>query len=170
MTAWARTYPATLPLNNGCVAVLGNFDGVHAGHQALIAAAQAEGERLGLPVVALTFWPHPRTVLAPDKPLPLLQSLEERIESLHAAGVAGVAILPFNTARMGQSAADFAEDILQNWLHAKAIWVGENFKFGHKAQGTPALLNTLGLPCTALPLVADEVGVVSSSRFRVKTL
>ena len=170
MTPWARTYPATLPLRTGCVAILGNFDGVHAGHQALIAAAQAEGTRLKLPVVALTFWPHPRTVLAPEKPLPLLQTLEERIASLHAAGLDGVAILPFNTARMGQSAEDFAHDILQNWLHAKAIWVGENFKFGHKAQGTPALLNALGIPCSTLPLVADELGPVSSSRLRVKPL
>lgn len=170
MTPWARTYPATLPLEAGCVAVLGNFDGVHAGHQALIAAAQAEGARLGLPVVALTFWPHPRTVLAPDKPLPLLQTLEERIDALHLAGLDGVAILPFNTARMGQSAEDFIRDILHNWLHVKAIWVGENFKFGHKAQGTPALITRLGTPCHTLPLLADDHGPVSSSRLRDKGL
>lgn len=152
------------------MAVLGNFDGVHAGHLALIAKAKTQAEALGLPLVALTFWPHPRTILNPEHPITLLQTLPERIASLQAAGLEGVAVVPFNASRMGQVAEDFVADILHNWLHAKAVAVGENFKFGHKAQGTPALIAGLGIPCSTLALVSDAGGVLSSSRLRFKVL
>ncbi len=167
---WCQTYPAPLPLNTGgvarCIAVAGNFDGVHAGHLYLLKVAATHAAQHGLPLVALTFWPHPRTVLSPTQPLPLLQTLEDRVAALGAAGVAGVAVVPFNAARAAQAPTDFVREVLQGWLQAKMLVVGENFKFGHKAQGTPALVNALGTPCTAVPLLDDGFGVVSSSRLR----
>ena len=165
--AWLHTHPTPLPLPHGCVAALGNFDGVHPGHQALLQQALAVSQTQDLPLVALTFHPHPRQVLRPTEPFTQLQTLPERAAALGAAGAAGVAVVPFDATRAQQSPAAFMEEILQTWLNAKAVVVGENFHFGHRAQGTTSTLQANPAFTTlVVPLVGDAAGPYSSSRLR----
>lgn len=165
--AWFDTFPAPLPIAHGCVAALGNFDGVHQGHQALLQQALALSQIQGLPLVALTFHPHPRQVLRPLEHFTQLQTLPARVAALQAAGVARVAVVPFDAYRAQQSPHDFMQEILVAWLQAKVVVVGENFHFGHRAQGTPATLQANPAFTTlVVPLVGDAAGPYSSSRLR----
>ncbi|MFD7156967.1 bifunctional riboflavin kinase/FAD synthetase [Kribbella sp. NPDC059898] len=118
------------------VVTIGNFDGVHRGHQEVLAHARARAAELGgLPVVAMTFDPHPMRVLRPDHAPLMLSDPEQRAELLGAAGADAVLILPFTKEVSNWSPEEFIERTLVNALHAKAIVVGENFRFGHKAAG-----------------------------------
>jgi riboflavin kinase / FMN adenylyltransferase len=167
--AWYHTYPEILPLAQGCVAALGNFDGVHTGHQHLLKIAKTEATNRGLPLVALTFHPHPRTVVRPEVPFQQLQTLPERIAALQMAGAEGVAVVPFHPARAQQTPPDFIQEILVSWLNAKVVVVGENFRFGHKAAGTPATLAANPEFLThVVPLLGDDRGAFSSTRLRTQ--
>jgi riboflavin kinase/FMN adenylyltransferase len=118
------------------VVTIGNFDGVHRGHQEVLAHARARAAELGgLPVVALTFDPHPMVVLRPDRAPALLSRPEERAGLLTEYGADAVLILPFTKEVSGWSPEEFIERVLVGALHAKAVVVGENFRFGHKAAG-----------------------------------
>jgi riboflavin kinase/FMN adenylyltransferase len=118
------------------VVTIGNFDGVHRGHQEVLAHARARASELGgLPVVALTFDPHPMVVLRPDRAPEMLSRPEERAELLTEHGADAVLILPFTKEVSGWSPEEFIDRVLVRRLHAKAIVVGENFRFGHKAAG-----------------------------------
>ncbi|NBX86524.1 MAG: hypothetical protein EBQ80_04750 [Proteobacteria bacterium] len=164
---WCMGYPEVLPLADGCVVAVGNFDGVHAGHQSLLAAALARAEALGLPLVVLTFEPHPRVVLQPAVPLRRLSELPEKVRLLSECGVRGVAVLPFNMEVAGWNATAFMQRILADWLGAKVVAVGENFRFGHRAAGKIEDLRGFGaFEVLVAPLVRDSGGVVSSSRLR----
>jgi riboflavin kinase/FMN adenylyltransferase len=118
------------------VVTIGNFDGVHRGHQEVLEHARARAERLGgLPVVALTFNPHPMAVLRPDKAPATISEPEERAQLLCDAGADAVLILPFDKETSTWSPQEFIDRVLVGTLHAKAVVVGENFRFGHKAAG-----------------------------------
>lgn len=163
---WRKDFPHELPVA-ACVAAVGNFDGVHEGHKALLALARGEADRNGLPLVALTFAPHPRTVLRPDAPLPMLMTLDEKIAALGACGVDGVAVLGFNMTVAGWGPEVFMDKVLRDWLGAVAVCVGENFRFGHKAAGHADDLRKGGFEVRVVPLVRDSGGVViSSTRLR----
>jgi riboflavin kinase/FMN adenylyltransferase len=157
-------YPAPSPYAKPTVAI-GNFDGVHAGHQALLQAAR----ELGRPVVALTFEPHPRSVLMPGKEFARLMTAGEKVLSLKAL-VDDVAVLPFDASVAGWSPEDFMQRVLVEWLGAARVVVGENFRFGHKASGDAQTLKANpAFVTTIIPLVRDDGGVVfSSSRLREK--
>ncbi len=147
------------------VVAIGNFDGVHSGHRRVLAEARAA--RPGLPVVAVTFWPHPMVVLRPDAAPELLCDLPERIELLRAAGADEVRVVEFTRRIAEWSPQEFVERVLRP-LHPSAIVVGENFRFGHKAAGTVDTLRELGagvFEVKALPLVSDA-SAYSSSRIR----
>lgn len=164
---WQATFPAALPCPSGCVAALGNFDGVHQGHRHLLNIAKAEATDRNLPLVALTFDPHPRTVLRPAHPFQQLQNLPQKAAALAAAGAQGVAIVPFTLARAAQGPAEFMQEILVGWLHAQVVVVGENFHFGQRAQGTPATLAANPAFLTHIvPLLGDTQGAFSSTRLR----
>jgi riboflavin kinase / FMN adenylyltransferase len=165
--SWYVTYPTPLPLPQGCVAVLGTFDGVHQGHQALMAKATGLAQAANLPLVALTFWPHPRVVLQPDVPLKVLHTLPEKVAALQAAGAEGVAVVPFTRDLATLSPADFVQVFLQEWLQVKAVAVGENFRFGAQAKGNAMLLQANpAFKTYAVPLVGDAQGPYSSTRLR----
>jgi riboflavin kinase / FMN adenylyltransferase len=118
------------------VVTIGNFDGVHRGHQEVLAHAEARAAELGgLPVVALTFDPHPMRVLRPDHAPLMLSEPEQRAELLGRYGADAVLILPFTKEVSGWSPEEFIDRVLVTALHAKAVVVGENFRFGHKAAG-----------------------------------
>ncbi len=147
------------------VVAIGNFDGVHRGHAEVLARAQAEAP--GLPLVAVTFWPHPVQVLRPDRAPELLCDLPERIELLKEAGAHEVRVVEF-TSRVAQwSPADFVERVVAP-LNPEVVVVGENFTFGHRALGTVETLRDLGegrFRVVGLPLVCDA-DALSSSRVR----
>lgn len=118
------------------VVTIGNFDGVHRGHQEVLAHARARAAELGgLPVVALTFDPHPMAVLHPEHAPAAITAPAERAELLAAAGADAVLILPFDRDVACWSPQEFIDRVLVGTLHAKAVVVGENFRFGHKAAG-----------------------------------
>ncbi|HEV8023747.1 MAG TPA: bifunctional riboflavin kinase/FAD synthetase [Candidatus Nanopelagicales bacterium] len=124
------------------VAIIGVFDGVHRGHQAVIAQAKAlagDGE-----VVAITFDPHPRRVLAPDDAPAMLVSLDERVDALQDAGVDDVVVVPFTRELSQMSPAEFVQDFVVGRARADGVVVGENFRFGHRASGDVQTLRELG--------------------------
>ncbi|MEV5962437.1 bifunctional riboflavin kinase/FAD synthetase [Kribbella sp. NPDC051952] len=118
------------------VVTIGNFDGVHRGHQEVLAHAKTLASELGgLPVVALTFDPHPVMVLRPDRAPAMLSRAEERAELLTRYSADAVLILPFTKEVAGWPPEEFIDRVLVRALHAKAVVVGENFRFGHRAAG-----------------------------------
>jgi len=127
------------------VVTIGNFDGVHRGHQHVIARAREVADSLGLDhVIAVTFDPHPIAVLRPEHAPPTLTSMSVRVELLEQAGADGVLVVPFDRELAGWSPERFVEDILVGTLHARAVVVGANFRFGHKAAGDVPVLRDLG--------------------------
>lgn len=168
LMTWTVDYRNPLPLlGGGCVATIGNFDGVHDGHRSLLTIAKAEAAARKLPLVVLTFEPHPRSVLFPHQTLKRLTELDVKVSLLGKEGADGVAVVPFTLDVAGWTAQQFVDDVLVDWLGAEVVCVGENFRFGHKAAGDVALLKAqTRFTTTAVPLHKDEAGVVSSSRLR----
>jgi riboflavin kinase / FMN adenylyltransferase len=148
------------------VVVIGNFDGVHRGHVELIRTARAA--ELGARLVAVTFWPHPMSVIRPDQAPPLLTSLEHRKELLRKAGVDEVVVVHFTAEVASWSPSRFVDTVLRP-LHPTRIVVGENFRFGFRAAGDVATLAELGageFKVQALPLVTDGTQPSSSTLIR----
>ena len=154
------------------VVTVGMFDGVHRGHRALLDRVAAEAAARGLPAAAVTFDRHPLAVLRPGSEPPLLTTLDRKVELLGEAGMATVLVLEFTRELSEVTAEVFAAEVLFDALAARAVVVGENFRFGHKAAGDPALLATLGGPrgieVLAVSLHADGGQVVSSTRVRAE--
>jgi riboflavin kinase/FMN adenylyltransferase len=151
------------------VVAVGNFDGVHPGHQAVL----KEARRLepGLPLVVVSFWPHPLQVLHPDAPPLLLTSLDGRIERLKAAGADRVEVIDFTREFAAKTPAEFVRDVIAPLQPARVV-VGENFRFGAGAKGDVASLRAAGaaldppFAVTALPLVKFEDEETCSTRIR----
>lgn len=117
------------------VVALGNFDGVHLGHQEVLRRAVEEGRRRSMKVVAATFHPHPRTVLGAGEPPKLLTPLELRCEMLLSYGADEVWVIPFDVAMSKKTPEQFVKDVLIGEGGAGVVVVGENFRFGRKAVG-----------------------------------
>lgn len=151
---------------NGTVVVIGNFDGVHAGHAGVLRTAQETAP--GLPLVVVTFWPHPMTVLRPDRAPALICDLDERIRLLKEAGADEVRVVEFTSRVASWSPAHFVEFTLLP-LRPAVVVVGENFRFGHRAAGTVDTLRELGkgqFEVVALPLLNEGETSLSSTRVR----
>jgi riboflavin kinase/FMN adenylyltransferase len=134
-----------LPEDLGRAAVvIGNFDGVHLGHQHVIREARAEADAEGLPVVAVTFDPHPMAVLRPEHAPTALTDLETRARLLTDAGVDEVLALPFDRDVAAWSPHDFARRVLHDALHAAVVVVGANFRYGARASGDVGSLVSSG--------------------------
>jgi riboflavin kinase/FMN adenylyltransferase len=142
------------------VVTIGVFDGVHRGHRHVIDGVVQHAGETGAMSVVVTFDPHPMAVVAPDRRPPALATLDHRLRLLADEHVDAVLVLPFTATRAKQSAEDFVREVLVNALHAKAVHVGENFRFGHRAAGDVALLRELGtsygFEVVALPLAGGE--------------
>jgi riboflavin kinase/FMN adenylyltransferase len=136
---------------------VGTFDGVHLGHREVIRGADT----------VVTFEPHPAAVLHPATPPRLLTSLERKAALIGGLGVTEVVVVPFDSAFAGRSAADFADHVLVEALGATHVSVGENFHFGHRATGRPAMLAADDrFETRVVPLLQVEGEIVSSSHIR----
>jgi riboflavin kinase / FMN adenylyltransferase len=142
---------------------IGIFDGVHAGHQEIIAEAAKHGE-----VTVLTFDPHPTSIFAPERTPSVLAPLQDRIALLKAAGASDVVVLPFTREFSSLTPDQFIEEILIDQLHASHVTVGENFTFGHKAAGNVETLKNSGksFGVSSVQLAENRGSPVSSSRIR----
>jgi riboflavin kinase/FMN adenylyltransferase len=132
-TGWGRS-----------VVTVGVFDGVHRGHQQLIGRAVQRGRERGLPVVVVTFDPHPAEVVRPGSHPARLTTLRRRADLVAELGVDGFCVLPFTVETARTEPAEFVHEVLVERLHAAEVVVGRNFTFGHKAKGDVALLTQLG--------------------------
>ena len=136
---------AEVPLNFGpTIATIGNFDGVHRGHQWVIAEVVARARSLRIKSIAITFDPHPARIIRPESSQPLITPLAEKLELLAATGIDAVLVLPFTTELSRTSARTFATDVLQQALHVTELHEGENFRFGYQAEAGIDSLETLG--------------------------
>jgi riboflavin kinase/FMN adenylyltransferase len=147
---------------NNCV-LIGIFDGVHAGHQELVKAAKAHGK-----VIALTFYPHPTAIFAPERTPMQLLPLEDRVSQLKAHGADEVVVIDFTKDFAALSPDQFIDEILVKKLSATHVVVGENFTFGHKAEGTAHYLQSVdkGFKTTIVKLSQNRGNPISSSRIR----
>jgi riboflavin kinase / FMN adenylyltransferase len=152
------------------VVTIGNFDGVHRGHQVLLRRAVHAAHDAGVRAVAVTFHPHPAAVLRPGSEPPALQPLDERIAGLAEAGVDLVLVLAFTAELAALSAEAFVSRVLVDRLRATRVIVGTNFRFGHRAAGDVVTLVELGGPAgfttEAVTLLEEEGAAISSSTIR----
>jgi len=152
------------------VVTIGVFDGVHLGHQRIVSRAAAAAGELGLPLVVVTFDPHPAEVIRPGSHPKMLCSLRRRALLLGGLGADAVCVLEFTVefSRLGPD--DFVRSVLAERLHARRVLVGENFRFGHRAAGDLALLAELGekydFGAEGVPLLAQDGITMSSSAIR----
>jgi len=152
----------------GATVALGNLDGVHLGHRAVLHAAHAA--RPDLPLAALTFEPHPREHFRPDDPPFRLTLLPAKAAALRDAGASVVFALPFDDAFAAMTAEDFVEHVLHKGLGAKHLACGPDFAFGHRRGGDVAFLQReaerRGMGLTVVPPLLDGTEPISSSRIR----
>ncbi len=131
-------------LGQPCALTIGNFDGVHRGHQAMLAVLKNEASHRQLPARVLTFEPHPREYFAPLTAPTRISTLRDKLTELARCGIDQVVVLPFNAALAGQSASAFIRDVLVDGLQARYVLVGDDFRFGSKRAGDYAMLDSAG--------------------------
>lgn len=158
-------WPADSP---GAVVAIGNFDGVHDGHRAVLTRLFALSAERGAPSCVLTFDPAPTAVVAPHRHQPRILTLRDRVRLLGEAGVDVVVIEPFTPAFAAREARWFAEELLGRRLRARGVVVGYDFRFGHGREGDVAGLRAWlpGVPVVEVDAWTDGGSAVSSSRIR----
>src|SRR5665647_1466692 len=164
------TTPAA-EIPKGAVVAMGNFDGVHLGHRAVIAAALQMGRTQGRPALAVTFEPHPRSFFSPNTPQFRLTDEAAKLRLLAGTGLAGAVVMAFDKTRAGTTAQDFIHHDLIERLGVSGIAVGYDFHFGKGRVGSPSLLVNeaprLGIEVDVQPHVDIEERPVSSSAIRM---
>ncbi len=165
-----RNHHALLPKKlQHAVVTIGNFDGVHLGHQGLLAELNQRARALNRPSGVICFEPQPQEFFAPHPP-PRLTSLRQKYQALKQQDIDFMLVLRFNERFALMSAEDFIRQILVKQLHVESLWIGEDFRFGHDRQGDVALLRRmgqqLGYTVEILPDVAINGERVSSTQIR----
>lgn len=154
----------------GSVIAIGNFDGVHLGHQSVINAAVNEAKKRGVPSGVMTFEPHPRQFFAPEKKMFRLTNEDRKLELFGELGLDLAIVLPFNKALSELSAEQFVSELLVGRLNVAHVVTGFDFYFGKGREGTPekmrALGEALGFGVTVVDAKTDGKEVYSSSRIR----
>ncbi len=165
-----RDYKYVTPEDRGASAAIGNFDGVHLGHQSVIDLARRKAIDLNCPLGVLTFEPHPREYFAPNAPSFRLMSADARAHRLEKLGVERLYELNFNAALSSLSAEDFARDVIAKGFGLKHVVVGADFCFGKGRTGTAEMLvdmgRDMGFGVTIAPLVTGQLGEFSSTNIR----
>jgi riboflavin kinase/FMN adenylyltransferase len=158
------------PDDRGAAVAMGNFDGVHLGHQSLLALAHAAAAELGAPFGVVTFEPHPRSFFAPDAPPFRLMTADTRAHRLEKLGVERLYELPFDAALAALTPEGFARSVLADGLGVSYVVVGADFRFGRGRAGgaddLKALGAVLGFGVSVAPLVSDAQGDFSSTAIR----
>jgi riboflavin kinase / FMN adenylyltransferase len=152
------------------VLALGNFDGLHRGHQKIVERIRRSAADRNTSAVVLTFDPHPPRVVRPDKAPPLLMTLPQKLAALERAGLHGAAVVRFTEALSQWSPDAFVRTVLVDWLRVAEVWVGADFLFGHERAGTFTVLRALGgqygFRAEKIDPVRYKEFVVSSTRIR----
>lgn len=154
----------------GCVLTVGNFDGLHLGHRALLAAVVARGRELGRPTALYTFDPHPRRVLFPDRAQPLLMTWDQLVAGVEREGIDFLVRERFTLAFAALSPDEFLRDVIAERLAPREVFVGRDFHFGKGRAGSGEMLvaraPALGIHVSLLPQVRAGGADVSSTRIR----
>lgn len=157
-------------LPRGGIATIGNFDGVHRGHRRILEAVVARAREAGRPSVAITFEPHPLSVLRPDRAPRRLQTLHQKEEAIEALGVENLLVIPFTRDFSLTEPEDFVRSILRDRLAVSEIFLGSHFAFGRGKRGDLALLKRMGLECGFVASGVEEAFFegepISSTRIR----
>ncbi len=165
--AWSARYGAT---KRGSVLAIGNFDGIHLGHQAILRAVTLRAAESGAVATALTFDPPPRRVLKPESAPQRLSTNAQRMEWFGVGGLEAAVVMPFTLELARLSPEDFVEEILLRDLQVLTVLVGENFHFGHRQAGDVKLLRELGMregfEVVVIPPVIYRGEIVSSTAIR----
>jgi riboflavin kinase/FMN adenylyltransferase len=165
--AWAASHSAS---DRGSTLAIGNFDGIHLGHQAILRAAVARARDVNAVATALTFDPLPQKVLRPDSAPLRLSTTEQRLRCFAEIGIDAAVVLPFTHDLAKLTPQEFVDHILVRDLQVRAVFVGENFRFGHKQAGNARMLRLLGaergFDVLILPPVIHQREVVSSTIIR----
>lgn len=158
------------PEHRDCVATIGNFDGVHRGHQAVLAALTARARAAGVPSLVITFEPQPLEFFCPEQAPARLTRLREKLEAIAACGVDRVLLIRFSAAFATIEAAHFVRDVLVEGLGIRHLYVGDDFRFGRDRVGDFAMLERMGaeqgFAVESLATVADAGERISSTRIR----
>ena len=165
-----RDYQFANAADTGAAVAIGNFDGVHLGHQAVLDVVREQAEQLNCPMGVMTFEPHPREYFAPNAPPFRLMNADAKAHRLEKLGVTHLYQLNFNAALSSLTAEEFCRQVIFDNLGLKHVVVGADFCFGQGRTGTAEMLRDMGLDLgfgtTILPLVSDEKGVFSSTAIR----
>jgi riboflavin kinase/FMN adenylyltransferase len=164
---WSARYGAT---GRGSVLAIGNFDGIHLGHQAILRGVTLRATESGAVATALTFDPPPRRVLRPESAPQRLSTNVQRMEWFGVGGLETAVVMPFTMELARLSPEDFVVEILLRDLHVRVVLVGENFRFGHRQAGDVKLLRELGMrygfDVVVIPPVIYRGEIVSSTAIR----
>jgi riboflavin kinase/FMN adenylyltransferase len=165
-----QTYTNLPDSAKGASVAMGNFDGVHLGHQSVLALARTAAASINAPLGVITFEPHPRRLFQPDAPAFRLMSAETKASQFEKLSLDHLYEIPFNFDLAGLTAEAFVKDVLSDGLGIKHLVVGADFKFGKGRTGDVETLKTLGLKhgfeTTIAPLVNDAAGEFSSTAIR----
>ena len=149
-----------------CVVAIGNFDGLHLGHRALLEKTMVIARDAMKPSAVLSFHPHPSTILRPHDKVSALFTPTAKLQKLADIGINYVFIQPFDVSFSKQTATTFMQLVLKEQLEVHAIIVGESFRFGYKRLGSVALLKSSGFTVHAQPAILEQGEVCSSSAIR----
>lgn len=160
----------SIVLENRPAVALGNFDGVHIGHRRLLEEMVNYSQNTGAIPSVFLFYPHPQKVLDPANAPKMLLDLEKKTEILESLNIKIAFIVPFTEEIASLTPEEFVEEVIVKKLKADAVFVGFNFRFGHRASGTPELLKEMGIKygfnVSVLPPVTIDGELVSSTRIR----
>jgi len=160
------THGSLPPARGPCALTIGNFDGVHRGHRALLDRVVTRARELGVTSCVLTFEPHPREFFAPGAAPARLTRLRDKLELIATAGIERVHVMRFNARFAAMTATRFIDEILKRGLQTRWLLVGRDFRFGAQRKGDFAALEGKGFMLESMPDVALDGGRVSSSAVR----
>jgi riboflavin kinase / FMN adenylyltransferase len=157
------------PLDRGCVATIGNFDGVHLGHRAVFRRLLAKGRALGLPATVITFEPQPLEFFAPDAAPARLTRLREKLKALCECGIERVMLLEFGPRLAAMEARDFVQRLLLDGLDVRFLLVGDDFRFGHGRMGDYDLLRAMGHQAEAGGFAVENLHTITHGEERISS-